>query len=156
MFNAISFPGDNFQASKILVKNVTAVDTVVGGVYALDLSQSDADTSGASDPFRASTGNIVDVAAGNLRGIHVVTEKVIKAGESGEAVVFGPVKVRVNGAVALTDNLKAVAGQTYLQAVSAVGDTSVGRAGEVNLAATTNARKTFFNGFGGLNWTKAV
>ena len=73
---------------------------------------SDADTSGATDPISAALANLVAVAAANIGGVLVVTPKIIAAGEMGEAVISGPVKVqRQRHAAALGGPLKAVDGQ---------------------------------------------
>jgi hypothetical protein len=144
----IQFNGDSLEAQHIPVLNTTGADLVLGGVYALDLAQELAATSGNGNPVKASLTNINATTANNLNGILVVCDKVILAGESGMVVISGATKVRVNGTVALTDRLKAVAAQNYLQATSqAAGstDVGVGKPLETN-AAGPNLKKVLFDG----------
>jgi hypothetical protein len=125
----IQFGGDSFEVEKVFVKNVSGTDTVAGGVYALDLGAADSDTSGAADPIRAAQQNLVGVLTANLGGILVVTPKIIKAGEIGEAVISGPVKVLVDGTtdVAKINRLKASNASTSLsKASAAVGSVDIG------------------------------
>ncbi len=142
---SIQFPdsGDQIAADQILIKNKTGGTMAAYGVYALDLTQADADT----DTIGKALYHAVATSADNLHGVLVVVgPKAIPDDEIGQAYVSGRVTARVNGAVALTDTLKAVAGQNYLQAADA-GSTSIGAPLETNEVATTNPRAILFDGF---------
>jgi hypothetical protein len=121
MFSGIHFDGDSARAQQISIVNRTGEKLVIGGVYALDVNNGDLST-------REKLSHVKAVHANNLNGVLVVATRALEDGESGSAgVVAGPVRVRVNGAVALTGRLKAVAGENYLVAASAgVGSTDIG------------------------------
>lgn len=158
LHNAIQFLGDSVAVEKITVKNVTATDTVAGGVYALDITAIDAETSGASDPVRAGLGHLVAVATANLGGILVVTPKVIKAGELGEAIISGPVKVKVNGTtdIAKGDRLKASNASAVLtKASAAAGSTDIG-IGLALQAFATDGDGTIWAIFDGVAFNKVI
>jgi hypothetical protein len=138
----MQYNGDIFETQRVSVLNKTGAALVVGGVYALDLSQSVAATSGDSLTF------LVAVSANNINGVLVVAETAMAAGDSGLVVLSGRVKVRTNGTTALTDRLKATAAQNYLAAASSgVGsvDIGVGKPLAVN-AGGPNLVDTLFDG----------
>lgn len=144
--NGVQFAGDSFPATKITITNKTGGALVVGGVYALDITGSIATT------VREKLTFVVAVSAGNLKGILVVATKALAEGDTGEAVVFGPVDALVDGGttdVAAGDRLKAVAASNALiKAGEAAGsvDTAVAKALEANTGAAA-LKSIFFMGF---------
>ncbi|HWP40861.1 MAG TPA: hypothetical protein VNL70_08040 [Tepidisphaeraceae bacterium] len=158
LHNGIQFFGDSFEAEKITVRNVMATATVANGVYALDVTASGGDTSGAADPVRAAAGNIVAVSTANLGTILVITPKPIRPGEVGEAIVRGPAKVLVNGTtdIAKGDRLKASNGSAVLtKASSAAGSTDIGVAC-AREAFTTDGDGTIKVFFDGICFNKVI
>lgn len=147
MQKGIQLPLDNFECSRIGIVNKTGAATVPGGVYALDLYRASAATNTPEKAMR----HIVAVSANNIDGILVVTEKAIAVDESGEGVLFGPVRILVKGdvtAIVAADRLAAVAGQAYLQKTNeAAGSTdiAVGKALESHNAAPA-LRQVYFMG----------
>jgi hypothetical protein len=119
----MQFDGDNIAVSRLSVLNLTGGALVQFGVYALDFGRENAAT---TTPLLMRK-NLVAVSANNINGIVVVAERAIPANESGLVVVSGPTKANVNGAVVITDRLKAVAGSTSLAALSSgVGSVDIG------------------------------
>jgi hypothetical protein len=149
MFSGIHFDGDSARAQQISIVNKTGAPLVIGGVYALDVNN-------ASASMREKLSHVKAVHADNINGVLVVATRALEDGESGAAgVITGPVRVRVNGAVALTGRLKAVAGENHLVAASdGVGSTDIGVAKP--LAANASGDAVIEALFDGVSFNKAI
>lgn len=141
----IEFPnGDTFQTQKITATNRTGGALAVGGVYALDVTLSQTESSTAQKAL----GNVVAVAAGNIDGILVVALDTLADNETGLFVLDGPTLALVDGGtldVAAGDKLIPTAASNALTKSGATTDIVAAKALAAN-TGTAALKAVYFHG----------
>lgn len=109
----ITMKGVGFLPQKqILVINRLGADTVVGGVYAVDIFGTDGDSTDAD----SNLSNIIAVATANMKGFMCVVNEIVADNQPVVATVIGRVSARMDGTSAVAEGspLMAVNAQNYL------------------------------------------
>lgn len=132
----------------IAATNRTGGALVIGGVYALDHTQSDADSTDAE----TGAGNVVAVDSGHINCDLVIATDTLADNASGSFIAASPhTQVMVEGTtdVAKGDVLIPVAGQYYLKTQSVTVLTA--GCGQAHEARTTNSAGLQYAAFDGRN-----
>jgi hypothetical protein len=122
MNKGIQYAGTiGFAAEYVYLYNRTGGATVVGGVYAIDVSRVQAESTDAASAMS----NATPVAAANIDGILVIADQIVADNEIGRFIVNGPALALVDGGttdVLVGDKLIAAAASTSLVKSGATTD----------------------------------
>lgn len=137
---------DSFETQYLTVNNRTGGALVVGGVYALDQAQAEAESTTVQTAFH----NLIAVATASLKNVILVVAQEAAA-DNAQAVVivsgFASVRVESTTDVTKGDPLKGVNTQNYLVKAASTGDRIVAYAGTTVTADSAAVQNVLFDGW---------